>query len=144
MARYRVLMWREIPTAIQARDATGAKVKRAMPKWFMHEISRTTLREGLQGSDDYTAEFEWSRETERDGTAEEVVDAVYAELCAKFGRDLTGRRLERRSDREAAAAARSAAAEGAEGAEDDDEAAEGAGGAAAAGGAVAAEPADHA
>ncbi len=98
MAKYRVLMWRDIPTAIQARDATGAKVKRQMPKWFMQEISRTTLREGLQGSDDYTAAYEWSAETERDGTAEEVVDAVYAELCAKFGRDLTGRRLARRGD----------------------------------------------
>ena len=93
MARYRVLAWREIPTQVQVTDATGAVVKRPMPRWFMQEISRITMREGLAGTDDYLAEFAWSRDTEREGTAEEVADAVMAELCTRFGRTPEGRRI---------------------------------------------------
>ena len=93
MARYRVLAWREIPTQVQANDSTGAEVKRPMPRWFMQEISRITMREGLAGTDDYLAEFAWTGETERDGTATEVADAVLAELCAGFGRTADGRRI---------------------------------------------------
>jgi len=65
MARYRVLAWREIPTQVKASDETGARADRVMPRWFMQEISRITMREGLAGTDDYLAEFAWSDEVER-------------------------------------------------------------------------------
>jgi hypothetical protein len=93
MARYRVLAWRELPTQVEATDASGALVKRPMPRWFMQEISRITMREGLAGTDDYLEEFAWSDEVERDGTADEVVEAVSAELCARWGRTADGRRI---------------------------------------------------
>ena len=96
MARYRVLAWRDIPTQIQASDESGARVKLAMPKWFMQEVSRITMREGLAGTDDYLAAFEWSDEVEREGTADEVADALVAELAAAFGRTPDGRRVARR------------------------------------------------
>ena len=91
MARYRVLAWREIPTQLEVTDATGAVVKRPMPRWFMQEISRITMREGLAGTDDYLEEFAWSAPLERDGTADEVADAVNAQLCARWGRTPEGR-----------------------------------------------------
>jgi hypothetical protein len=90
---YRVLAWRDIPTQVQATDATGAVAKRPMPRWFMQEISRITMREGLAGTDDYLAAFAWSDETEREGTADEVADAVMIELAARWGRTPEGRRL---------------------------------------------------
>jgi hypothetical protein len=93
MARYRILAWREIPTQVQATDATGAVAKRPMPRWFMQEISRITMREGIAGTDEYLAEFDWSEDTVRDGTAAEVADAVSAELCARWGRTPEGRRI---------------------------------------------------
>ncbi len=93
MASYRVLAWRDIPTQVQATDLTGTRVNRAMPRWFMQEISRITMREGLAGTDDYLAAFTWSDETERDGSAEEVAEAVCLELCRRFGRAPDGRRL---------------------------------------------------
>jgi hypothetical protein len=68
-------------------------VKRPMPRWFMQEISRITMREGIAGTDEYLAEFDWSEDTERDGTATEVADAVMAEQCARWGRSSDGRRL---------------------------------------------------
>lgn len=86
MARYRVLAWRDIPTQVQAADETGGTVNRKMARWFMQEISRITMREGLAGTDDYLEAFAWSEWTERDGGAEEVADAMVAELSARFGR----------------------------------------------------------
>ena len=93
MARYRVLSWRDIPTQVEASDETDAVAKRPMPKWFMYEVSRITMREGLAGTDDYLDAFTWSGETERDGTADAVADAVVVELAARWGRTPEGRPL---------------------------------------------------
>ena len=93
MARYRVLAWRDIPTQVTATDETGATVHRPMARWFMQEISRITMREGLSGTDDYLEEFDWSEWTERDGSADEVADAVVEELAAALGRRPDGHTL---------------------------------------------------
>jgi hypothetical protein len=86
MARYRVLAWRDIPTQVQGADETGATANHKMARWFMQEISRITMREGLAGTDDYLEAFAWSGWTERDGGAEDVADAMVEELSARFGR----------------------------------------------------------
>jgi len=96
VARYRILSWRDIPTQVRVTDEAGARVDCRMPRWFMHEVSRVTMREGLAGSDDYLAGFEWSAEAERPGSAEEVAAAVVAELAATWGRDPDGRPLRSR------------------------------------------------
>ncbi len=93
MTRYLVLAWRDIPTQVRALDDDGTVVNRPMPKWFMQEISRITMREGIAGTDAYLAAFAWTGETERDGTASEVADAVLGELCAAWGRTRDGRRI---------------------------------------------------
>lgn len=93
MARYRVLSWRDIPTQIQATDESGARAKLVMPRWFMQEVSRITMRESLAGTDDYLDGFAWSKQTERPGTADEVAEAIAVELTAKWGRTRDGRRL---------------------------------------------------
>ena len=86
MSTFRVLAWREIPTQVEVTADDGTIVKRPMPRWFMQEISRITMREGLAGTDDYLEAFAWSEWTERDGGAEEVADTVVEELSARFGR----------------------------------------------------------
>jgi hypothetical protein len=93
MARYRVLAWRDIPTQVRVTDDTGARTDRAMPRWFMQEVSRITMREGLAGTDDYLAAFAWSDEAEREGSADEVADTIVAELAAAWGRAPDGRTL---------------------------------------------------
>jgi len=93
MTRYRVLAWRDIPTQVEASDGAGTVAKRAMPKWFMQEVSRITMREGLAGTDAYLDEFSWSDYVERDGTPDEVADAVLVELAARWGRTPEGRRM---------------------------------------------------
>jgi hypothetical protein len=93
MGSYRVLAWRGIPTQIRATDETGARADRAMPRWFMQEISRITMREGLEGTDAYLDEFAWTADVERPGTADEIADAVMAELAEQWGRTVDGRRI---------------------------------------------------
>lgn len=39
---------------------------------------------GLTGSDAYTEQFRWSEPEERPGTAQEVAEAVAAELDARY------------------------------------------------------------
>jgi hypothetical protein len=93
MARFRVLAWRDIPTQVQAADGTGTTATRMMARWFMQEISRITMREGLAGTDDYLEAFAWSAWTEREGGADAVADAVVEELAAGFGRRPDGHTL---------------------------------------------------
>ncbi len=40
-------------------------------------------KRGLQGADEYLAQWKWSEEEEREGSAREVAEAVKAELEAK-------------------------------------------------------------
>lgn len=94
MVRYRVLAWRDIPTQVQVAGATGPRVNRQMARWFMQEVSRITMREGLAGTDDYLQAFAWSEWTEREGDdPEAVADAVIEELAARHGRRPDGHTL---------------------------------------------------
>ncbi len=84
MARYRILAWGDIPTQVQATDGTGPRVNRHLPDRFMQEVDRVAMRDGLTGTDAYTQRFAWSPYQERAGTADEVADAVTAELLARW------------------------------------------------------------
>jgi hypothetical protein len=94
MSTYRVLAWREIPTQVEVTTADGTVLKRPMPRWFMQEISRITMREGLAATDDYLDEFEWTAPVERAGSPEEIVEAVIEEQAASLGRKPDGHPLD--------------------------------------------------
>jgi hypothetical protein len=53
-----------------------------MPARFMERVDRMAMKRGLQGSDDFLAQWHWSDEEERDGSARAVAEAVVAELEA--------------------------------------------------------------
>ena len=55
MATYKILYWQEVPYQVKTEDS----------------------------SDDYLAQFHWSEEEEREGTAQEVAEALVAELTAQ-------------------------------------------------------------
>ena len=83
MARYRGMSWRGIPSQVKATDETGATAARMLPNKWQQEIDRVAMREDLAGTDEYLEQWGWSGETERPGTADEVADAVLAELVAE-------------------------------------------------------------
>ena len=84
MASYKILYWQEVPSQIKVEDDAD-DVTLQMPDRFQERIDRLAAERGLAGSDDYLAQWRWSEEEERDGAAQDVADAVRAELEAKAG-----------------------------------------------------------
>ena len=85
MAQYQVLYWKNIPAQIKVFEAGKRPLARALPERFQEEIDRVAMRDGLTGSDEYLEQWGWSAKQEREGTAEEVAEAVLAELQAVGG-----------------------------------------------------------
>ncbi len=82
MTTYKILYWQEVPTQIQADDGVD-DVTLPLPARFMERVDQLAALRGLQGTDDYLAQWHWSKESEREGTAQEVAEAVLAELEAE-------------------------------------------------------------
>ena len=82
MATYKVLYWQEVPTQIRAED-DGEDVTVMLDGKFMLQVDILAAKRGLQASDEYLAQWKWSEEEEREGSAREVAEAVKAELEAK-------------------------------------------------------------
>jgi hypothetical protein len=83
MAIYKILCWQEIPTQIRAEDDDGDEVTVELDARFLQQIDILAARRGLQAADDYLAQWKWSEEAERQGSAREVAEALKAELEAK-------------------------------------------------------------
>ena len=82
MTTYKILYWQEIPTQIKAEDE-AEDVTVMLDGRFMAQVDILAAKRGLQASDDYLAQWKWSEEEEREGSAREVAAAVKAELEAK-------------------------------------------------------------
>ncbi len=82
MATYKVLYWQEVPTQIKAEDESE-DVSLMLDDRFMREVDILAAKRGLQEADDYLAQWKWSDEEEREGSAREVAEAVKVELEAK-------------------------------------------------------------
>ena len=83
MATYKILYWQEVPTQIKAEDALDDVTVQLDGRW-MERIDRLAGERGLQGADDYLAQWRWSAEEDRPGSAQEVAEAVKAELEAEW------------------------------------------------------------
>ena len=82
MARFQVLYWQDVPSVVKAFTDDGVETKRQLAEWFQQEIDRRAMQQGLVGSDAYLEQWHWGDEEEREGTADEVLDAVERELEA--------------------------------------------------------------
>ena len=81
MATYTILYWQEIPSQIKAEDDLDDVTLPLDPR-FLERIDRLAVQRGLQGTDDYLGQWRWSDPQEREGTAEEVAQALKRELEA--------------------------------------------------------------
>jgi cvfA/B/C family virulence factor len=82
MATFKILYWQEIPTQIKVEDETD-DVTVMLDEKFMKQVDILATERGLQAADDYLAQWKWSEEEEREGSAREVAEALKAELEAK-------------------------------------------------------------
>ena len=84
MARYRILSWRDIPAQVKVFDEGRRPFSVTLSERWQQEIDRVAMRDGLVGTDDYLSQWEWSQDAERDGSAEDVLDALVSELEASW------------------------------------------------------------
>ena len=82
MATYKILYWQEIPTQIRAEDDED-DVTLELDARFLRQIDILAAKRGLQAADDYLAQWQWSDEDERPGSARAVAEALKSELEAK-------------------------------------------------------------
>lgn len=83
MTTYQVLYWHDIPLQVRAGGRRD-RVSGELPKRFQVAVDNAAMAANLVGDDAYTEGFTWSPGEERDGTPQEVVDAVLAELDARY------------------------------------------------------------
>jgi len=79
---YKILYWQEIPSQIKAEDDLD-EVTLSLDARFMERIDQLAAQRGLQDADDYLAQWHWSEEQQRDGAAQDVADAIRAQLEAE-------------------------------------------------------------
>jgi len=82
MASYQILYWQDIPSQVKAWDDFD-EVKVELGAGIPERIDAAAQAQGLTSTDDYLGQWRWSDEQERDGTAQDVAEAVRAELEAK-------------------------------------------------------------
>ncbi len=82
MATFKILYWQEIPAQIKVEDETD-DVTVMLDEKFMKQIDILASKRGLEAADDYLAQWKWSEEEEREGSARDVAEALKAELEAK-------------------------------------------------------------
>ena len=78
---YKILYWQEIPSQIKAEDEQD-EVTVVLDQKFMDRIDLMAAKRGLSSADDYLAQWQWSEDEQRDGAAQDVAEAVKAELEA--------------------------------------------------------------
>ena len=84
MATYQVTYWQEIPSQVDARDGAGKAAKRMLSHRFQVLIDVVATKRNLESSDDYINQWSKGPKLEREGPAQEVLDAIVSELEAQY------------------------------------------------------------
>jgi len=83
MARYQILSWKTIPSLVEASEGDRT-VRAPLSQRFQDLIDAVAMREGASAADAYLEGWGKGPIAERPGSAEEVAQAVAAELEAAF------------------------------------------------------------
>ena len=83
MTAYQIMYWHDIPIQVRAGGRRD-RVSRELPERFQIAIDNAAMAAGLVGSDAYIEGFHWEPGGEMEGTAEEVVTAVIAQLDTQY------------------------------------------------------------
>lgn len=91
MTKYRIFYWKHIPSSIIV-DGDGRQIKKQLSQKIQNAIDVYAMANGLTSSDEYSAQYKRGPWVERDGTPEEVADALLTELETEFAKIETPRR----------------------------------------------------
>lgn len=79
MAEYQILFWRHIPSMVVVRG-DGREVQGRLPQRYQDAIDDAAMMAGETSSDAYLEGWEWAPAQPRDGSPEEVLAVVLAEV----------------------------------------------------------------
>jgi len=85
MARYRIFYWKHIPSSITV-EGEGRTIKKQLSQKIQNAIDAYAMAEGLTSTEDYSAQYRRGDWIEREGSPEEVAEALVSELEADFAR----------------------------------------------------------
>jgi hypothetical protein len=82
VATYKILKWKEIPTQITVDDDSDT-VTVMLDDRFLKLIDAQAMKDGSTEADSFLDAWHWSEEEEREGSAQEVAEALKAEIEAR-------------------------------------------------------------
>ena len=85
MSKYRVMYWKDIPQSFTV-EADGQTVKKELSQKVQNKIDAYAMAIGATSTTDYARQYKRGQWIERDGSAEEVAEALLAELEAEAAR----------------------------------------------------------
>lgn len=85
MARYRIMYWKHIPQSLTV-EGNGRTVKKQLSQKIQDKIDAYAMAEGLTSTSDYAAQYKRGDWIEREGSPEEVAEAVLEELEVQFAK----------------------------------------------------------
>lgn len=81
MTRYRITYWKNIPQSFIV-EGKGRTIRKQLSQKVQDKIDAVAMVEGLTSSSDYAAQYKRGDWMERDGSPEDVADALLAQLEA--------------------------------------------------------------
>jgi cvfA/B/C family virulence factor len=86
MAKYQVMFWKHIPSQVKAWDGPE-EVKAMLPDRFQVAIDAYAMKDGSSDMDAYLDGWAWGPVEEREGSPQQVLAAIAAELDAAYSRN---------------------------------------------------------
>ena len=85
MARYRIMYWKHIPQSFTV-EGDGRTVKKQLSQKIQNAIDAYAMAEGATSTAEYAAQYKRGDWVERDGSPEDVAEALLAELETEFSK----------------------------------------------------------
>ena len=85
MARYRIIYWKHIPQSLTV-EGEGRTVKKQLSQKIQNAIDAYAMATGLTSSSDYSAQYRRGEWIERQGSPEEVAEALVLELEMEYAK----------------------------------------------------------
>ena len=85
MTRYRIFYWKHIPSSITV-EGDGRTVKKQLSQKIQNAIDAYAMAAGITSSEDYSAQYKRGGWIERDGSPEDVAEALLSELETEFSK----------------------------------------------------------
>jgi hypothetical protein len=85
MTKYRITYWKHIPTSFMV-EGDGRTIKKQLPQKIQNAIDAYAMATGLTSTEEYAKQYRRGDWIEREGTPEEVAEALLSKLEAEFAK----------------------------------------------------------